>query len=183
MARQGEAIENPVTGERAVFRKRAAETNGEFLQFDLFMKRRGFVMPEHVHLRQEERIDVVSGRVRFRLGGKEEELRASETAVLPAGIAHTMWNDGDDEAHVSVEARPALKTETAIETVFGLAREGKVSERGMPNPLQGALLAREYETFLARPPVPVQRAILAVLAPIARLFGYRARYEKYSGPE
>jgi hypothetical protein len=92
-----------------------------------------------------------------------------------------LWNDTDDEAHLIMEVRPALGVETALETMFGLARDGKTNNKGMPNPLHGALLAREYELFLAGPPIPVQRAGMAVLAPIARLLGYRARYRQYSG--
>ena len=81
-----------------------------------------------------------------------------------------------------MEVRPALNVETALETLFGLARDGKTNGRGMPNPLHGALLAREYDLYLPWPPVPLQRAGTAVLTPIARLLGYRARYEEYSGP-
>ena len=51
----------------------------------------------------------------------------------------------------------------------------------MPNPLHGALLAREYDLFLAGPPIPLQRAGMAVLVPLARLLGYRTRYPQYSG--
>ena len=38
MAKPGDVIENPVTGERIVFRKTARETNGELLQFELLLK-------------------------------------------------------------------------------------------------------------------------------------------------
>ena len=38
MAREGDVIENPVSGARIVFRKTARNTNGELLQFDLFFK-------------------------------------------------------------------------------------------------------------------------------------------------
>jgi len=183
MARAGDVIENPVTGERIIFRKTAADTNGELLQFELFFKPRALVPFEHVHPHQEERVQVVAGTVRFRLGGKEDGLAAGESVVLPAGIPHTLCNAGDDEAHLLVEARPGMKLETTLETIFGLARDGKVNEKGLPNLLQGAVLARESQTFLARPPVALQRAVLAVLAPIARLRGYRARYPRYSGPE
>ena len=34
MARAGDVLENPVTGERIVFRRVAADTNGELLLFD-----------------------------------------------------------------------------------------------------------------------------------------------------
>ena len=182
MAHAGDTIENPATGERIVFRKTAADTGGELLLFDLFLKPHGFIPVEHLHARQEERVEVVAGSLRYRLGGREEGLATAESAVLPPGIPHTLWNDSNDEAHLRMEVRPALNVETALETLFGLARDGKTGKRGMPRPLQGILLAREYELYLARPPVPVQKAVIAVLAPIARLLGYRARYEKYSGP-
>jgi len=181
MAKQGDVIENPVTGERIVFRQTSVDTSGELLQFELFLKPHGFVPVEHIHSRQEERPEVVSGSVRYRLGGKEDSLSAGEAAVLPSGIPHALWNDTDDEAHLIMEVRPALGVETALETLFGLARDGKTNNKGMPNPLHGALLGREYELFLAGPPIPMQRAGMAVLAPIARLLGYRARYRQYSG--
>ncbi len=181
MAKPGDVIENPVTGERIVFRKTARDTNGELLQFELLLKPHGFVPAEHIHSRQEERVEVTSGLVRYRLGGEEEDLSAGQAAVLPPAIPHTLWNDTDDEAHILMEVRPALSVETALETLFGLARDGKTNNKGMPNPLHGALLAREYDLFLAGPPIPLQRAGMTVLAPLARLLGYRARYPQYSG--
>ena len=182
MAKQGDVIENPKTGERIVFRQTAQDTNGELLQFDLYLKPHGFVPVDHIHSRQDERPEVISGSVRYRLGGKEEGLSAGQSAPLPPGIPHTLWNDSDDETHLVMDVRPALQIETVLETLFGLARDGKTNNKGMPNPLHGALLAREYELFLPGPPIPLQRAGMAVLAPIARLLGYRTRYERYSGP-
>jgi quercetin dioxygenase-like cupin family protein len=183
MARAGDVIENPVRGERVVFRSTAADTGGELLQFDFFMKPGVPPVFEHVHARQEERIEVVSGTVSYRLGGVEHRLSAGEIAVLPPGVRHTLWNSGSDEAHVIMECRPALALETVFETLFGLARDGKTNKRGTPNPLQGAVIGLESETFFPWPPIPVQRGLLAVLAPLARLFGYRARYPQYSKSE
>src|SRR3990172_1055205 len=114
MAKQGDVIENPVTGERIVFRQTSAGTNGELLQFELTLKPHGFVPVEHVHSRQEERVEVVSGSVRYRLGGKEESLSAGQAAVLPPSIPHTLWNDTDDEAHLIMEMRPPLGVEAAL---------------------------------------------------------------------
>ena len=183
MSQERDAIDNPVTGERLIFRQRARDTAGELLQFDLFMKAGAARVMEHVHARQEERVEVLLGAVRYRLGGEERDLGAGNAVVLPPSIPHTLWNDGDTEAHMLFEVRPALKAEAAFETLFGLARAGKTNQQGMPNPLQGALLAREYDTFLPWPPMLVQRTILAVLAPLAKLLGYRARYPEYSSPE
>ena len=46
----------------------------------------------------------------------------------------------------SWRSQPALAMEAAFETLFGLARDGKTNDKGMPNLLHGALLAREYDT-------------------------------------
>ncbi len=183
MSNDAKVVENPVTGERATFRTRSAQTDGELLEFELALAPRPTAVPAHIHSRQEEHIEVTSGSVLLRLGGREERLSSGASMTLPAGVAHTLWNDGEEEARLVVQVRPALRTELAIETIFGLARDGKTNKQGNPNPLQGSLLAREYDTFFGWPAVAVQKALLAPLVPVARLLGYRARYPRYSGPE
>ena len=72
--------------------------------------------------------------------------------------------------------------ESVFETSFGLARDGKVSKKGVPSPLQIIALLDEYEDELGIPWVPerVQHAIVSRLAPLARRCGYRGRYPEYS---
>jgi hypothetical protein len=85
----------------------------------------------------------------------------------------------DDEVHVLVDFRPALRTETAFETLARLARDGKTNKAGAPkNPLLLALILRHYEDeiYFVRPPLAVQRMILGALGKVARLLGYRAEY-------
>ncbi len=183
MADETNVVENPVTGERITFKHRPAETAGNLLEFELALEPRAKAAPPHIHARQAEHIEVTAGTVQLRLSGDERRLSSGDAMTLPAGVPHGLWNDGDSEARLLVQVTPGLRTATAIETLFGLARDGKTDKRGSPNPLQGALLAREYETFFAFPPVAVQRALLAPLVPIAKLLGYRARYAQYSGPE
>jgi quercetin dioxygenase-like cupin family protein len=181
MAVSTDVIENPVSGERVVFRQTGSDTNGELVQFDLYFAPNKPIPVAHIHTKQEERFQVVSGSVRYRLAGIESDLAPGDTAVLPSGIPHTLWNCGADQAHLVVEVRPAMNVEAGLETMFGLARDGKLNKGGAPSILQGALLAREYETFLASPPLAAQRIGTAILSPIAKLFGYKARYEAYSG--
>ena len=42
MIQAGDVIENPVTGERLVFRKTSRETNGEAVVLETFVKPNGF---------------------------------------------------------------------------------------------------------------------------------------------
>jgi hypothetical protein len=66
--------------------------------------------------------------------------------------------------------------------MFGLARLGHTNAKGMPNPLQLSLIAREFSDVIVfrRPPAAVQRTLFAALAPIAHWRGYRATYPQLS---
>jgi hypothetical protein len=82
---------------------------------------------------------------------------------------------------VVVEVEPAARFEAALRNGFGLAQDGKTDARGMPNLLQLALLAREFDDVIryTSPPRFVQRILFGVLAPVARLCGYRGSYPEY----
>lgn len=186
MARVGDTIESPVTGARIVFRKTARDTNGELLQYDEFLKRGGRGPREHIHPYQEERFEILSGTARIGVRGQEHDYGARETVVVAAGTPHVWGNPSEEEVHLIIEFRPALRVETFLETLFGLQKDGKVNPKsGLPNPFQRAVIAREYEdeVYLARPPLFVQRVYFGLLAPIGKLLGYKARYPEYSGPE
>ena len=185
MACRGDVLESPINGQRAIFRQTAEDTDGELLRLDFFVAPGGFLGNEHLHPKQEERIEVLSGTLRCRVGGGERSVGAGEAITVPPGTSHTLWNESPEEAHAVVEYRPALRMETFFETLFGLGRDGKTDEEGSPKLLQGAVMLEEYkdEYRLVRPPLPVQKAVLAVLAPIGKLLGYRAQYPRYSEPD
>jgi quercetin dioxygenase-like cupin family protein len=179
MIRAGDTIENPVTGERIVFRKTSAETNGESVVIECFVKPNGAVAKAHVHPSQDERFEILKGTLTFKLDGKELPAREGDRILVPAGSTHQFWNAGEEEAHFVCEVRPALKFEQLLETMFALAADGKTNKKGMPNPLRLAVIAREtFDTVqLPFPPVWMQRAGLAFASPLGRLLGYKATYE------
>ncbi|MFC6824200.1 cupin domain-containing protein [Halopelagius fulvigenes] len=184
MVSTGDVIENPATGERIAFRTTAADSGGRAVEFDYFLDPGGFAVGkfDHVHPRQEERIHVRSGELGVRIDGDEwTATPGTRFAVLPE-TAHTVWNAGDDEMHAVVELRPGLDIESFFETMFGLARDGKTDRRGIPSPLQSAVLAREFRDEIRPPavPGPAVNALTSVLAPVGRRRGYRARYPRYA---
>lgn len=75
MSGAGDVIEHPVTGERAVVRLGTEETGGELLVVEAFVEPGGAVTGGHVHPVIEEYFTVVSGRVGFRLDGRESIAR------------------------------------------------------------------------------------------------------------
>ena len=181
MSKAGDVVENPVTGEWGVARIGTEETGGELLVADLYIRPGGAVMGEHLHPAIEERFTVLRGRVGFRLSGRDSIAQPGVRVVAPAGVPHDWWNAGPEEALVRVEIRPAHRFEALIQNAFGLAQDGKVNRRGMPNLLQLAVFAREFDDVIqfTHPPRVVQRLLFGLLAPLARLLGYRGSYPEY----
>ena len=182
MIRAGDSLEIPVTGERIVFRKTSAETNGESVLFECFVKPSGFVAKAHVHPFQEERFEILEGSLTFKLDGQELPTGPGDRVLVPAGKKHQFWNASEEEAHFLCEVSPAFEFEQLIETMFSLAQAGKTNRKGMPNPLRLAVIAKaHFDTVrLPFPPAWMQRVGLTFGAPVGMLFGYRATYEHLS---
>jgi mannose-6-phosphate isomerase-like protein (cupin superfamily) len=180
MAYAGQILENPVSGERIVFRETASDTGGELLAFELFLAPDGHVPGAHVHPQQEERFEVVEGTMKFRRGLETVFARAGDTVDVPPGVAHRFENAGEGPAHVLVEVRPALRMERLFETATALAREGRTNRKGLPKPLELALFVREFEREVRAPfpPAGVVRAIMAPLVWLAARQGLDERYRR-----
>jgi quercetin dioxygenase-like cupin family protein len=181
MSKAGDVVENPVTGERGVVRIGTEQTGGELLVVDLYIRPGGAVMGEHTHSAIEERFTVLRGQIGFRLSGREAIAELGKKLIVPAGMPHDWWNAGPEEAVVRVEIRPAARFEAMILNAFGLGQDGKVNRKGMPNLLQLAVFAREFDDVIrfTRPPRVVQRLLFGLLAPLAWLLGYRGSYPEY----
>ena len=176
MSHTGEMRENPVTHDRVIFRATAQDTNGALLAFDDFLLAGYLSPPEHVHPHQQEHFEVISGLLGVRIAGREQVLRAGESVAVPPGTPHTIWKAGERETHVLVAFRPALQTEAFFETMFALARDGKTDKQGKPSMLQFASGASEYGMYVTRPPISLQKALFAVLGPLARALRYQPHY-------
>jgi hypothetical protein len=82
----------------------------------------------------------------------------------------------------SFSTRPRKRIEAEfeqlIETMFSLAGDGKTSKKGMPNPLRLAVIAKHHFDDVRLPLIPhaLQRAALALGAPLGRICGYEPAY-------
>src|ERR687894_764050 len=106
MVQPGDVIENPVTGERITFVRTSAQTGGALAEMDLELSPTAFLAAEHIHLRQEERFEVVDGRIRVRCSGEESVHGPGESVVVPAGSPHAWAPDGDEGARVRLTFTP-----------------------------------------------------------------------------
>lgn len=142
-------IENAVTGERIEFLRTAADTGGELLELADTWTRRGHRTREHVHPGMEERFEVLEGTAAFRIAGAERTAGPGDVVVVPAGTPHLARNPADEPVRLRVQFRPALRWQAFVEHLFALAAEGRVDERGVPEPAELVRLMREYADEIA----------------------------------
>jgi hypothetical protein len=81
--RPEETIEAPTMGQRIMCLSNTASTGGQLLRFNFWMRGDASPPPLHVHPRQEERIEVVSGSVLSVSGGVRRVLGPGGTISSP----------------------------------------------------------------------------------------------------
>jgi mannose-6-phosphate isomerase-like protein (cupin superfamily) len=168
-----DTIVNPLTGDTLTF----LEATDELFRFRELALPSTYGPALHVHPHQEERFEVIRGSIEFVMGRNKVVCHPGESVVVPAGVAHTFQNAGDGEAEMFGEYRPGLPEHSRrfFEVYFALARAGLTDAKGLPKIWQIAveMPMMSDHVRLASPPWAVQRVVLWLLRPIARLLGYR----------
>ncbi len=154
MARAGDELVNPISGERIVFRRTASDTAGQLLEMDAHWTRPGRRAPEHRHPQMEERWEVIAGSACFRIAGVEHISGPGETVVALPGVAHEAWNPSEEPAHVRIQMRPALRWEQFVERLFALANDAHARGHDAPDLATLLELLREFPREIAGPATP-----------------------------
>lgn len=191
MAKAGDTLENPVTGERLTFIRTGRDTFNRVWQGE-------FLVPPgaptaavaHVHP-MPEGFEILEGQARYSEGGVERACAAGHVFTTPAGTPHKHpWNSGTIPMRYRQTIELAAPDPVAMhnidvffETLYGLARDGKVGKDGLPGPLQFAVILDAFRPYavVAGVPRPVERVLVTSLAAVGRLTGARFEYERYSG--
>ena len=173
--------ENPVTGERSVVLTDARQHPEQVLVSHLFVRPGGRVAAAHFHPTVDERFLVLSGELGVLIDGRERRFGAGEGASLPAGVVHDWWQVGDTEAQAIVEVIPGVRFGEMVASLFGLARDGKVNSKGLPDQLQLAVMGHEYGDVIqfTKPPAIVQKLTIPPLATLGRWRGRKPMYPEY----
>lgn len=172
---------NPVTGEKSVLLTDSRTHPDRILVVHLSVSPGGRVAAAHFHAALEERFLILGGEVGFLIDGEESRLGAGEGARIPAGTVHDWWQVGDETAEVLVEVSPGDRFLEIVGSLFGLARDGKVGDEGLPGQLQLAVMGHEYRDVITftEPPVAVQKIVVPPMAMLGRLLGRKPMYPQY----
>jgi quercetin dioxygenase-like cupin family protein len=93
----GSVVTAPRSGKRVRYLETAAETDGEYARFEMWLAPppSSHGPMRHVHPEQEEYLAVREGRLGLWHDGDVRELTAGESVIIPAGDPHRFWNAGD----------------------------------------------------------------------------------------
>lgn len=184
MPTKGQILKNPNTGDQYEFLATAKDTEGQYMSLKLTLQTKGKLVPNHFHTLQEETFEVLSGKLTVWLNGNTHVLSAGDKMTLPKGMPHNHYNNHNEPVVLVQTVMPALDFDYLMENLVGLSKDGKMP-KGKAGIVQ-ELVTLKYlnsKSFLSGIPVGVQTLMMNTVAPIARLFGYRAIYKKYSDIE
>lgn len=184
MPTKGQISNNPTNGDSYEFLETAKDSNGQRVILKAIIESKGQLVPKHFHVFQDETFEILSGQLTVWLDGQTRTIIAGEKITLPKNVPHNHYNNEDIPLIYIHTITPGLDFDYLIENLMGLAADGK-SKNGKYGLVQ-ELVALKYldsKSYLADIPVGIQKILMNTIAPIGKLFGYRAIYKKYSGIE
>lgn len=110
-------LSDPITRQHVTFQLTGRETGGELLQAEVRLEAEGRV-PKHVHLRQDERVEVVSGELLVRVGSVERRLGPGDAVDVPRRQFHVVRNASESDAVFLLQVRPARRMESMMRVLF-----------------------------------------------------------------
>lgn len=137
----GDGVRNFTFGERLI-RVRSAETAGRFSLWKEPVPP-GSGPPLHVHRREDEFFQVLSGQFRFRCGDVVTEGGAGSTLFLPRDVPHAFRNIGDTAGLLLIGITPGGFEEFFLE----------VEAVGASNPAAAAAIGAKYGVEFLGPPL------------------------------
>ena len=165
------------------FTQRIVKHEGGLLWSELTMRPHAPGPPPHIHTAFAERFRVERGTVGIRLGDQVVQLKAGEEYLVKPGTLHQPFNPTGEEAVVF-----GSTTDYALPEQFGIFLsqaygffDSRPENGRMPRALlQMSRFSPQYDSWIGGPPIAVQRAMYWVVAPIARMYGYRTYYPQYA---
>jgi quercetin dioxygenase-like cupin family protein/uncharacterized protein YndB with AHSA1/START domain len=188
MAKSGDVLTMDPLGVRVEVLRTGEETGGELLEFDVIGRARGMLARGHVHTAQTERLEVLSGAMRLVVDGEKHLLRQGQAMEVPPGTPHSQMPSGDGPGRVRIQVRPAGDTLGFLERIAQMCRDGEFNRFGLPRPVAGARLLRDFghTGHPSAPPPAVQRALTngtLAIAGLSRPYVFVDEWDVAAAPE
>jgi mannose-6-phosphate isomerase-like protein (cupin superfamily) len=135
----------------------------------------------HVHLDFHERYEILEGTATIVLDGREVKAGPGETVEVPRGTKHrNPYNETEQDLRLRHTVSPRSEFTDCFISALGYHMENDtVNDQGEFPDLQLFVIldATRAQSYLAGPPIFVQKPVIAAMASIGRRRGYRPRYD------
>ena len=138
--------------------------------------------PEHFHENFTETFTVKNGTLSMLVNGEKRILKAGETISVPPMTKHQPFNETGEPVVVESDDERTLPVEFGyhLSQLYGVM-DSFPNGISMPQMMmQFAVYGTEADTYIADgPSLGTQKAMRVIMAPTARLLGYKNYYEEY----
>jgi mannose-6-phosphate isomerase-like protein (cupin superfamily) len=138
--------------------------------------------PEHFHEAFEEIFTVKSGTLSILVNGEKRTLNAGETISIPPMTRHKPFNETNETVIVEREDPKTLPVQFGfiLSQLYGFMDEYPNGPSVPAMLMQLSVYGSDADSWIADgPPILVQKAMRVVMAPTARLLGYKNYYAEY----
>lgn len=166
-------IWTPVAKDWAIFEKYGRETNGEYTLLTVSVAPGG-QNAAHWHGSYSETFTAKKGKVGiYSKTTGNILLSPGESMTVNAGEEHYFFNPGDEDVEMKIKLAPAQEGfEKGLYILYGLARDGKSANGGIPNNfLHSAIIFTMSDMWPTGPGGKFLTLAMKLFAPIGRLIG------------
>ena len=160
---------------------RPLDSVGGDMSLERLMKPHSGKADAHVHLDFDERYEILEGTATVELAGRPIEAAVGETVEVPRRTPHrNPQNATGEDLRLRQTVSPGSKFAECFISALGHHMEhDTVNDEGEFPDLQlfVVLRATRARSYLAGPPVALQKPVIAAAAVLGRLRGYKPRYD------
>lgn len=138
--------------------------------------------PEHFHENFSETFTVKSGTLSILVNGEKRTLHAGETYSVPPMVNHKPFNETNEPVVVESNDERTLPVEFGyhLSQLYGFMDQYPNGPSLPQMMMQLSVYGTEADSYIADgPSLGTQKAMRVIMAPTARLLGYKNYYEEY----
>jgi len=164
------------------FDQTVISVNGDWMNTRLEVAPGAAGPPEHFHADFEERFTVKNGTLSILVDGEKKTLKAGESLSIPPMTRHKPFNETNETVVVEGD-RPNIlpvKFGYALSQLYGFMDQYPNGPSTRQILLQLSVYGNDADSWIADgPSLNTQKAVRVIMAPTARLLGYKNYYEEY----
>lgn len=167
------------------FNQTIVSLEGEWLDARLVIQPHAPGPPEHVHADFDETFTVKEGVLSVLIQGEHKLINAGESVFIPKGTAHRPFNESDQLVIIeNKDGKKSFPTKFAyyLKQFYPVIDDMGENKSMLKIVMQMSVYGNDMDTWIAGPPIGIQKALRFILAPTARLMGYKNYYEPARSP-